>query len=162
MHRGAGKNEQRVAGGKIKNRGKIRQIACPVCPSGHESGKIAKGVFAPNVQTAFVGITRRKLDHGEGERRVEDEPGTDPNCYRTRASGGGGGNPAQADAGNHVEKHQVPEGEYTPGPLGIGRLGNRNTRPGEVQIMRIARWFLHWVNSWLRLGYFFTAPATLS
>ena len=54
-------------------------------------------------------------------------------------------------------------GEYTPGPLGIGRLGNRNTRPGEVQIFRrIARWFLHSVNSWLRLGYFFTAPATLS
>src|ERR1700716_2595472 len=99
MHRRAGKNEQRVTGGKIKNGWEIRQIACPVCPGGHESGKIAEGVLTPNVQSAFVGITRRKLDHGERKRRVEKKPGSDPNCNRTWAGGGGGGNPAQADAG---------------------------------------------------------------
>src|SRR5437660_6185841 len=146
MNRATRKNVQRVAGGKIKNGWKIWQIACPVCPGGHESGKIAKGVFAPNVQSAFVGIPRRELDDRERKRRVEEKPGPDPNCDRTWPGGGSGGNPTQADAGNNVEKHQVAEAEHPPGPLRIARLGNRNTRPGEAQIFG-RRWFVHWLNS---------------
>src|SRR5712671_953027 len=118
MHRAAGKNEQRVSGGKIENRWEVREIACPVCPSGHESGEIAKGTLAPNVQAALVGIARRELNHGEGERRVEEEPGADPNCNCTRAGCGGGGNPAQADTGNHIEKYQVAEAKNATGPFG--------------------------------------------
>src|SRR5258707_2937832 len=107
MNRATGKNEQSVAGGKIENRWEVREIACPVCPGGHESGEIAKGALAPNIQSALVGIARRELNHGEGERRVEEEPGADPDCDRAWAGCGSSGNPAQADAGHHIEKHKI-------------------------------------------------------
>ena len=49
VHPRVGAHEQRVTGGEVKNSWKVRQVTGPVRPSGHESGKIAKGAFAPDV-----------------------------------------------------------------------------------------------------------------
>ena len=62
MHPRMRPHEQGVAGGKVQNRWEVRQVAGPVSPSRHESGKIPKSAFAPDIQTAFIGIARGKFN----------------------------------------------------------------------------------------------------
>jgi len=71
-------HEKRVAGREIEDGGEIGKIAGPIGPGGHEAGEIAEGALRPDVESAFIWIARRKFDDGERERRVEDEPGADP------------------------------------------------------------------------------------
>ena len=47
------------------------------------------------------------MDDGEGERNVEEEPGEEPDYERRGAVAGGGGDPAEADAGDDVEEEEV-------------------------------------------------------
>src|SRR6185437_1935125 len=107
---------QEIAGGKIKHGGKIREVAGPVNPGAHKAAEIAKGAFAPNVKSAFLRITRREFDDGKRERCIEGEPGAEPDDHRARPGAGSRGNPAQADAGDHVKQHQVqgPHGPLRP------------------------------------------------
>ena len=107
-----------VAGGEIKHGGEIGQIAGPVCPGRHESGKISERFLAPDVKPALIGIAGRQLDDGERQRDIEDQPRADPDHDRTGPGGGSGCNPAQADAGDHVEQNEVAEAHY---PLGLIR-----------------------------------------
>src|ERR1051326_7788529 len=98
-----------VAGREIKHRWKIRKIAGPVEPRRHEAGKIPERPLAPNVEPAFIGITRGKLNHRQRQWRIEREPGKEPYRDGGRSGCGRGRNPAQANAGDDIEQHQVAE-----------------------------------------------------
>ena len=117
-------HEENVAGGEIEDGGEVREVAGPVSPGGHEAGEVSEGAFAPDVESAFAGIAGRKFENGKGERRVEAEPGANPDDNGTRTGGGGGGDPAQADAGNHVKQNQIAEAENTLWAVGIFGLGD--------------------------------------
>ena len=120
-------HEEHVAGGEVEHGREVRQIAGPVRPGRHEAGEISEGAFAPDVEPAFVGIARRKLEHRERQRRVETEPRSDPDDDGTRSGGSGGRDPAQADAGDHVEQQQVAEAHHLPRAVGIFGVGDGNS-----------------------------------
>ena len=122
-----GPNEQGIAGGEVQDGRKVREIAGPVGPGGHEAGEVAKGALAPHVKTAFIGISRGEFEHGEGERRIEAEPGSDPDDDRAWARGRGGGDPAQADAGDDIEKDQVAKAHHLFGAVRIFGFGDGDT-----------------------------------
>ena len=117
-------HEENVAGSEIEDGREVGEVAGPVSPGGHEAGEVSEGAFAPDVEAAFAGIAGRKLENGKCERRIEAEPGADPDDDRTGASGGGGGDPAQADAGDHVEQNEIAETKHTLGAVGIFGLGD--------------------------------------
>src|SRR6202020_1219979 len=118
-----------VAGGKIEHRREIGQVASPVRPGGNEAGEIAKSTFAPDVNSAFVGIARRELDYRERQRRVENKPRADPDDDGTGAGRGRRRNPAQADAGDHVEQNQVAESHD---PLWLVGIVDLSARSGQA------------------------------
>src|SRR4029077_5792874 len=89
----------------------VWEIAGPVSPGGHEAGEISEGALAPDIESTFTGIAGRKLEHRKCERGVEAKPCADPNDDGTGTSGGGGGDPAKADAGYYVEQNQVAKAE---------------------------------------------------
>src|ERR1700685_1412587 len=130
MHPRARSHEQRIAGGKIQNSREVGQVASPISPRRHKSGEVAESAFAPDIQAALVGIARGEFYYRERERRIENEPGADPNDDRTRARSSGGSDPAQADAGDHVEQEQIAKAEYATGAAGIS--GKRIVRPGRA------------------------------
>ncbi len=110
-------HEENVAGGEVEDGGEVGKVAGPVSPAGHEAGEISEGALAPDVESAFAGITGRELEHRERERRVEAEPRADPDDDRTGTGGGSGGDPAQADAGDHVKQNQIAEAEHALGAV---------------------------------------------
>src|SRR5208337_1224527 len=76
-------HEEQVAGGEVEHGREVGKVAGPVSPGGHEAGEVSKGALRPDIEAAFMRIARRKLDDGERERRVEGEPGADPDNDRT-------------------------------------------------------------------------------
>ena len=118
-------HEENVAGGEIEDGREVREVAGPVSPCGHEAGKVSEGALAPDVEAAFAGIAGRQFDHGKREGSVETEPGADPDDNGTGAGGGCGGDPAQADAGDHVKQNEITEAQHAPGAVGIFGLGDR-------------------------------------
>lgn len=104
-------HEQNIARGEIEHGREVWEIAGPVGPGGHEAGEVSEGALAPDIEAAFVGIAGRKLEHGKCERSVEAKPCADPDDDGTGPSGGGGGDPAKADAGYYVEQNQVTKAE---------------------------------------------------
>ena len=67
----------------------------------------AESEFGPDVEAAFGGIARREMDYGQGERNVEEQPAGKPDYEGGGAVAGGGGDPAEADAGDDVEEEEV-------------------------------------------------------
>src|SRR3982074_2417197 len=123
-------------------RGEVGKVAGPVRPRGHETGKIAEGTFAPDVQATFAGIARRKLQHRKCQGRVEAEPRSDPDDDGTRARRRGGCDPTQADSGDHVEKHQIAETKNALQLVWI--FGNRSVRGADANLFGLVGLQIGW------------------
>ena len=121
-------HEEHVAGGEVEHGREVGQVAGPISPRRHEAGEISEGALAPDIKPAFIRIARRKFQHRKRQRRVETQPGADPDDDRTRPGGRGGCDPAQADAGDHIKQNQVAEAHHLLGPIGIFRLRDGNPR----------------------------------
>src|SRR6202040_1275294 len=115
-------DKERVAGREVENGRVVRKITRPVGPAGDESRKFAESAFAPHVEAAFLRVARGKLHHGKRERKIERAPCDQPDYDRACADGGGGGDPAQADAGDDVEEDEVAEAQRAAGAIRGGRL----------------------------------------
>src|ERR1700677_4451171 len=125
MRPGVLTHEENVAGGEIKDRGKVGKIAGPVSPGCHKAGEIPEGALTPDVESAFAGITRGKFEHRKGERHIEAEPRSDPDDDGTRSSGGSSGDPTQADAGDDIKEKQIAKAEHAPRLVGVFETGIR-------------------------------------
>src|ERR1700739_769885 len=123
---------ERVAGGEVEHGWVVGQVAGPIGPGSDEAGEIAEGAFAPDVHAALAGIARGKLDDGKCERRVEAEPGSDPDNDGGGPSGRGGGDPAQADACDHIKQEQVAKPESAAGKVWVFGFGDGD--PGARQV----------------------------
>jgi len=99
--------EEDIAGGEVEDGGEVGEITDPVHPGGEEAGLFAKSDFGPDVEAAFGGIAGGEMDDGEGEWDIEEEPGEEPDDERRGTMAGGGGDPAEADAGDYVEEEEV-------------------------------------------------------
>jgi len=119
-----GMEEEDVAGGEIEDGGEVGEIADPVHPGGEKAGLFAESNFSPNVEAAFGGIARREMDYGESKRNVEEEPGGEPDGEGGRAVAGGGGDPAEADAGDYVKEDEVAKAH----DAGRSAFGERRSR----------------------------------
>src|SRR6202022_570117 len=108
-----------VAGGEIQNRREIGEVAGPVSPGRNESGKISKRLLAPDIKPAFVRIARRQFYDRKSQRGIKEQPCPYPDHNGTGAGGGSRGNPAQANASDHIEQNQVTEAHYALGLAGI-------------------------------------------
>ncbi len=117
-------NIERIAGGEVKHGREVRQVADPICPGSVETGEVAERVLCPDVNPSFLGITRGKLNDREREWRVEKKKGADPDDDRAGAGSSGSGDPAQADARDHVEQHQVAEAHDRLGLVGALGFGD--------------------------------------
>jgi hypothetical protein len=115
-------DEKRVAGREVEDGRVVRKIARPVGPAGDESRKFAECALTPDVEAAFLRVTRGKLHHGKRERKIERAPGDQPDYNGACADGGGSGDPAQADAGDDVEENEVAEAHRAAGAIRGGRL----------------------------------------
>src|SRR5262249_48659157 len=100
-----------VSRGEVEQAGEVRQVRSPVAPASDERSERPEGPFAPDVDAAFLRIARRQLEHGEDERHEQAERGDDPDDQRAGPGRGGRRNPAQAEAGDQVEKEEVAEAE---------------------------------------------------
>ena len=99
--------KQRVAGIEIENRGKIRQVGCPVAPPRHEPCKRPEGLADPDVKPAFLRIARRQFDHRRDQRDVKTGKRHRPVPQRLRAQCGRRRDPAQRNPGHHVKQRQI-------------------------------------------------------
>ena len=99
--------EKDVASGEVEDGGEVGEIADPVHPGGEEAGLFAKCDFGPDVEATFGGIAGREMNDGEGEGNVEEEPREEPDDEGRGTVAGGGGDPAEADAGDYVEEEEV-------------------------------------------------------
>ena len=90
---------------------KIRKVGRPVRPARDETREWTEGALAPDVQTAFIRIARRELEHGEDERDKETRAADDPQDDGARAGDCGCGDPAQAQCRDEIEEDEVAEAE---------------------------------------------------
>ena len=103
----SGMEEEDVAGGEVEDGGEVGEIADPVHPGGEEAGLFAESEFGPDVEAAFGGIAGGEMDDGKGKGNVEEEPAGKPDYEGRGAVAGGGGDPAEADAGDDVEEDEI-------------------------------------------------------
>src|ERR1700741_3389054 len=136
MSPSAATDEKSVAGCKVEDCREVGKVAGPVGPGGDEAGEISESAFAPDVESTFTGIARGEFQHRQRKRRVKSEPGADPDQDRAGTSGGSGGDPAQADAGDNVEQDEVAEPHRFLGPLRIFSLGYRDARAEKAYSFR--------------------------
>ncbi len=123
-----------IAGCEIEHGRKVREIAGPVAPGGDESGEVTEGVFGPNVDATLARVAGRKFDDRKCERRVENQPRTDPDDDRAGTCRCSGRDPAQADAGDHVEQQQITKAESFSRAIRVFRLGDGDSWTQERRV----------------------------
>ena len=128
-------HEENIAGREVQHGREVGQVRGPVSPSRHEAGKVAKSALRPNVEAAFIRIARRKLNHRERKRRVKGKPCADPDDDRAGSGRGRGGNPAQADAGDYIEEHQVAKSHDSLRAVGIFGFGDGDAGASEWPVV---------------------------
>src|SRR6202044_2991812 len=85
---------------------------------------------------AFLWIARGKLHDGKRQRKIKRAPGDQPDHYRAGSDGCGRGDPAQTDAGDDIEQHQVPKAHRAVRAIGSGRFTHGRESPRSLDPRR--------------------------
>jgi hypothetical protein len=110
---------ERIGRVEIKHAGEVRQVRGEIAPPDHEADGRPERAPRPDIEPALFGIARRQLDHRQHQRQIESQEGADPDQDRARPGGSGGGDPAQADAGDDIEQREVGDAHH-PGRMCSG------------------------------------------
>ncbi len=103
--------DQRVRGREQQQRREVEEVVDPHAPAAHEPVHGPERAPRPRVDAALFRMLAGQFGEHRGEGHEEQQAGEDPERHRRRADAGAARDPAEADDGDDVHRHDVPQGE---------------------------------------------------